>query len=253
MWFCLFWIAIAGFDLGQDYISSAINENHFSLAESLSYKMFWLLFIPLSLAEITSLSNFQPDYSSIRNYLFTAILVTVFTLVHLLIFSLILYGISFLIHNNPWSLSFLISEKLSTRLATGSFIYLGIAVIHYLVSRNQFTQKIEAPEHLDKIPIKNGQKTHLIHPDQIKWISSDGAYLYIHTAEKKHVVLDSLKNIITTLPDNFKRIHRSTIVNIDTIKKLKSRGNGDYDVVLDSNHELRLSRNYTKPLRGLIL
>lgn len=87
----------------------------------------------------------------------------------------------------------------------------------------------------------------------IKWIGSDGAYLDIYTTSQKHVVLDSLKNVIKTLPDNFKRIHRSTIVNIDHIKKLQSRGNGDYDVIMKCGKTLRLSRNYAPSLRGLLL
>lgn len=104
-----------------------------------------------------------------------------------------------------------------------------------------------------KIKIKNGHNTLLVEVDKISWISSDGAYLNIHTANKKYVILDSLKNIITTLPENFKRIHRSTIVNIDHVEGLTSRGNGDYDMRLDSGKELRLSRNYVKPLKGLLL
>ena len=64
--------------------------------------------------------------------------------------------------------------------------------------------------------------------------------------------MDSLKRIINDLPENFKRIHRSTIVIADYIKESNSRGNGDYNVIMKCDRILRLSRNYAKPLKKLL-
>lgn len=66
-------------------------------------------------------------------------------------------------------------------------------------------------------------------------------------------MLNSLKHIIKRLPENFKRIHKSTIVNVDYISEFKSRGNGDYDVIMNDGSVLRLSRNYREELKGHIL
>lgn len=250
--FCFLAVLMAVLELGQDYISSTLNGNYFRLAESLSYKLFWLLFIPFSIIQLYVLKKTGRNFSGTVYFTFNTLFILLITLAHLVIFSLFLFGISDLIHDDSWSLSFLITEKLSTRLYIGLAIYIVFPVIYFLLNQRESGRKQKQQESFNTITVKNGQSTILVDVDNIYWIGSDGAYLYIHTADKKHVVLDSLKNIITTLPDNFRRIHRSTIVNMDVIKELKSRGNGDYDVLLDDNRKLRLSRNYTKPLKGIL-
>jgi two-component system, LytTR family, response regulator len=50
--------------------------------------------------------------------------------------------------------------------------------------------------------------------------------------------------------EQFIRIHRSTIVNIERICALELRDTGDYEVVLKSKARLRLSRRYRKRLPG---
>lgn len=251
-WFCAFWLLIAFLEFGQDYFSSVLNENQFRLAESLSYKLFWLLFIPFSLLLIHSLGQFKKSLSRNAFYAVTALIILFGTLIHLAVFSLFLHGISNLIHENAWSLSFLITEKLSTRLYIGLICYLMVSFAYILLTRRKPVKQRQR-KYSNTITVKRGRKSKLIDTDTIKWISSDGQYLTVHTTGKKHVIIDSLKHIIKTLPENFRRIHRSTIVNIDRIKELESRGNGDYDIIMDDARTLRLSRNYAKPLRGTLL
>lgn len=251
--FCAFWLFVALLELGQDYISALLNDNSFVIVESLSYKVFWLLFIPLSVSLDYGYAKAGNFVSGIPYLTLSAILVLFVTLVHLIAFSLILFGISNLIHEDPVTLLFLLYEKLSTRLYIALSVYTVLSVLYLLYRHRKSRIENREPEKPSAITVKNGKSTVLVDVDDIKWISSDGAYLDIHTESKKHVVLDSLKHIIKELPDNFKRIHKSTIVNIEGIRELKSRGNGDYDVVMDDEAVLRLSRNYTKQLKGILL
>lgn len=253
--FCAFWVFIALLELGQDYISSILNDNSFSILESLSYKLFWPLFIPLSIALEYSFRKAKKFVDGLSYFVCNALLVIAITAIHLILFSFILFGISNLFQEDPVTLLYLIYEKLSTRLYIALSIYATLSALYFFVRRKKSRQKANASQQRAQktITVKNGKRSVIVDIDDIKWIGSDGAYLDIHTTSKKHVVLDSLKKIIKNLPDNFKRIHRSTIVNIDRINELKSRGNGDYDVIMDDNHVLRLSRNYTKRLKGLLL
>lgn len=250
--FCAFWLLIASLEFGQDYFSSVLNENQFRLAESLSYKLFWLLFIPFSFLLIHSLAQIKKSLSRHVFYGAMALLIFFGTLIHLAVFSLFLHGISNVIHENAWSLSFLITEKLSTRLYISLIFYLLVSVGYIVLTRRK-SAKRRQQKYPNTITVKRGRKSILIDTDTIKWISSDGQYLTVHTTDKKHVIIDSLKHIIRTLPENFRRIHRSTIVNVDRIRELESRGNGDYDIIMDDARTLRLSRNYAKPLRGTLL
>lgn len=252
-WFCLFWLMIGALELGQDYISALLNGNPFRFTESVSYKLFWLLFIPFSGIVVYGLHKIRFFSSGIADVSVSVLLALSISLVHLFIFSLFLYGVSIFIHTDPWSLTFLISEKLSTRLYISLGIYILLAAGYLLIQRNQQNSETEPYDTFKTITVKHGQTSILVDTDDIRWIESDGPYLSIYTPEKKHVVLDSLKHIITRLPGNFRRIHRSTIVNLDKISELKSRLNGDYDVLLEDGRVLRLSRNYAKPLKGSLL
>ncbi|NGP75458.1 LytTR family transcriptional regulator [Balneolaceae bacterium YR4-1] len=253
--FCAFWLFIALLELGQDYLSTMLNGNAFMIGESLSYKLFWLLFIPFSLVLIYGYKKAENLVSGPLLYITGFLIVSASTIIHLTVFSVILFGISNLIHEEPLTLVFLIYEKLSTRLYMALSIYFMLSVLYVMFKnrRSEQDQKSGQQTYSSTLTVKNGRRTVLVEVTDIRWIGSDGAYLDIHTESKKHVILDSLKDIINRLPDNFKRIHKSTIVNIDHISELKSRGNGDYDVIMKDGSVLRLSRNYSKALKGLFL
>lgn len=250
-WICAFGVLMAFLEFGQDYIGSFLNTGHFYLVESLAYKLFWFIFIPLVVVLDFSLEAIRPRFQKATYFIFNSLLVIAFTLAHLFLFSVFLFGISGLIHQNPWELSFILIEKLSTRFYIGLSIYI-IFSAYIMFRHNVWAKKESKKKYAKSIAVKNGQTTIYVDVTTINWISSDGPYLYIHTEDKKHVILDSLKHIITTLPVNFKRIHRSTIINTAKVQRLKSRGNGDYDVMLNGM-ELRLSRNYAKSVKGILL
>jgi two-component system, LytTR family, response regulator len=48
---------------------------------------------------------------------------------------------------------------------------------------------------------------------------------------------------------SFARIHRSIIVNLDRVRALVLHDGGEYEVVLDSEARLRLSRRYRKRIQ----
>lgn len=247
--FCIFWIFVAFLEFGQDYISALLNGNTFIIGESLSYKLFWLLFIPFCIALDQGIAKAGKVWSGPFWIAGIIIQILTVTFLHLMVFSLMLFGISFLMHDDPISLLFLLYEKLSNRLYIALSIYTVFPMLAVFINHLWMRRELGAKNQSKTLTVKNGKSTVLIATAEIMWISSDRAYLDIHTENKTHVVLGSLKNIIQKLPDNFKRIHRSTIVDMERIEKLHSRGNGDYDVFMGNGKTLRLSRNYAKDLK----
>lgn len=252
-WLFYLGLLMAFLEFGQDYISSVLNGNYFSLGQSLSYKLFWLLFPLFSIGLVAWYHKTESFSSKVLQAVLGTLIILLITFAHLLVFSLLLFGISNMFYEESASVYFLITEKLSTRLYIGLSIYIIFSALYYYRTKQKNVGNYEKEQNQFKnITVKNGRTTTLVEVSTINWISSDGHYLSIHTENRKHVILDSLKNIITSLPENFKRIHRSTIINTDRIIKLKSRGNGDYDVIMNDGTTLRLSRNYTESLKDLL-
>jgi DNA-binding LytR/AlgR family response regulator len=74
--------------------------------------------------------------------------------------------------------------------------------------------------------------------NDILYIEALADYVLIHTTEQQYVVLMTMKNILRKLPDNFKRIHRSFIVNCNRIDSIE-----ESSVIINRKH-LTISNTY---------
>jgi two-component system, LytTR family, response regulator len=97
----------------------------------------------------------------------------------------------------------------------------------------------------DVLAIRDGGRTLRVATASIRWIEAAGDYMCVHTDGETHVLRATLRELETELdPARFQRVHRSTIVNLDRVRALRSHINGEYFLELDSGHELKLSRSY---------
>ncbi|MCU1287989.1 MAG: yehT 1 [Acidobacteria bacterium] len=104
--------------------------------------------------------------------------------------------------------------------------------------------KIEK-KYLERLVVKSVGRVFFIKTEEIDWIEAAGNYLKLHVGKESHLIRETMNAIETKLnPDKFLRIHRSTVVNIDSIKELHPMFSGDYSVILRDKTELTLSRNY---------
>lgn len=89
--------------------------------------------------------------------------------------------------------------------------------------------------------------------DQVDWIAAADDYAEVHVAGATHLIETTLSELERTLPpDQFARIHRSTLVRVDRIVEVRSLGRGDASVRLSDASELRLSRRYRANLASLL-
>lgn len=104
----------------------------------------------------------------------------------------------------------------------------------------------------DVLAIKDGQKIVRVPMPSIRWIEAAGDYMCVHTDSETHVLRATLRDLETQLdPKRFQRVHRSSIVNIARVREMRSHMNGEYFLILDSGHELKLSRSYRDKLELL--
>ncbi len=106
------------------------------------------------------------------------------------------------------------------------------------------------PTHyLQKLAIKQGNKTSLIATNTIKYIIASGVYAEIFTPEGKYLHRDSLSNLETQLdPEHFFRVHRSSIVNLEAVKEIVHSDFSEIDVRMEDNRLISVSKPLKKEL-----
>ena len=111
----------------------------------------------------------------------------------------------------------------------------------------------EAPRTGGKLAIKDGARLLRIDVDAIRWIDAAGDYMCIHAGDETHVLRGTMQELEQRLdPQQFARIHRSTIVNLGRVKEMRPHVNGEYFLTLDSGHELKLSRSFRDKVKLFI-
>mgnify|MGYP002780694590 FL=1 len=103
------------------------------------------------------------------------------------------------------------------------------------------------PRYPDILPIKTGRETLRVKAAEIDWIDAAGDYMCIHVGKQTHVIRGTMKDLEQALdPDVFQRVHRSAIVNLRRVRKLRPHANGEYFLTLDGGQELKLSSVVTR-------
>ncbi len=107
--------------------------------------------------------------------------------------------------------------------------------------------------YLQRIMIKSRQSMYFLRVEDVEWIEAAGDYVAIHAGGKSHLLRETMSGILQKLdPTKFVRIHRSSIVCIDSISELKPYFHGDYIILLKSGKELKLSRRYWEKVEKVL-
>jgi DNA-binding LytR/AlgR family response regulator len=76
----------------------------------------------------------------------------------------------------------------------------------------------------NKLFIKDGYSTHVININEIVYIESEGNYINIFTSSKKYLSRQNMESILLDIDSNdFLKIHRSFVVNLNKVKKYSSK------------------------------
>jgi two-component system LytT family response regulator len=105
----------------------------------------------------------------------------------------------------------------------------------------------------DRILLKSSGEIFFLKADEIDWIEAEGDYMKFHVAGRAHLMRETMARLEARLdPKRFIRIHRSTIVNIDRLRKLSPSFAGEYAVILHDGTKLKLSRGYHERIASLL-
>ncbi len=106
-------------------------------------------------------------------------------------------------------------------------------------------------ENLTRIVVKNGNNINVIPVNEINFIEAQEDYVMIYTNKSKYLKSQTMNFLEQNLPENqFIRIHRSYIVNIEKIDKIEPYDKESYIAIIQPAFKLRISRSGYKKLKN---
>ena len=129
------------------------------------------------------------------------------------------------------------------------------ARLHQLLDYLQHAPAPAAPADnpADRILLKSSGEIFFLKAEEIDWIEAEGDYMKFHVGGRTHLMRETMARLEARLdPARFIRIHRSTIVNIDRLRKLSPSFASEYAVILHDGTKLKLSRGYHDRIAALL-
>jgi two-component system LytT family response regulator len=104
-----------------------------------------------------------------------------------------------------------------------------------------------------RISVNTGEHSRVIPVADIDWVRADGNYVRIHVGGKSYLHRETLRHLLESLdPNEFLRIHRSIVVNVDRIHEVHTLFQGHAEVVLRDGTRLDLSRRFRAGARAAL-
>lgn len=130
-------------------------------------------------------------------------------------------------------------ERAKMRLKTAQAAHFGPNFLPFLRNR------MMPGAYWDRLVVKSAGLTRFIKATEIDWIEAAGVYVNLHVRGKEILYRAALRELVDRLdPSRFVRIHRSSIVNIESIDTLEPISHGEFEIVLKEGSRLHLSRSF---------
>lgn len=106
---------------------------------------------------------------------------------------------------------------------------------------------------LERVLIRDGARVHVVAADKIDFIEAQDDYVRISAAGKSYLKNQRLSELESLLdPQAFLRIHRSYIVNLESISRIEQAGKDSHTAVLKDDTRIPISRSGYQKVRNLI-
>jgi len=101
--------------------------------------------------------------------------------------------------------------------------------------------------------VRAGGRVVFLDIDEIDWLEAAANYVKVHVGKDVYQLREGIGRMVERLdPEQFVRIHRSTIANVRRVRELQPCNSGEYIVVLKDGKELSCSRGYRAGVQRLI-
>jgi two-component system LytT family response regulator len=107
------------------------------------------------------------------------------------------------------------------------------------------TPPLEPRRYLKRILVQANGRELFLPVERLDWASSDRNYVHLHTGPVTYTIRGTLENLARQLdPDQFLRINRSELVNLDRVREMQPWFHGERRVILDDGRELTWTRRF---------
>jgi two-component system LytT family response regulator len=111
----------------------------------------------------------------------------------------------------------------------------------------------EQPPTRSRLVVKCDGRVLFLKHGEIDWIEAVGNYVTLHVGREKHLLRGPMNELEDRLPsERFLRIHRSTIVNLDSVREVQPLFQGESVVLLKDGTRLEASRSGSQKLLSLL-
>ncbi len=109
---------------------------------------------------------------------------------------------------------------------------------------------IRMPGYPDRLLVSKGNDECLVRLDDVTCISAAGNYVEVYCEHQLYLMRATMKEVEEKLPpDEFIRIHRSHIVRLRDVDRIRTLASGNGTVRLRCGRELRISKRYKSQLQ----
>lgn len=124
------------------------------------------------------------------------------------------------------------------------------AIKKYLSQEKNYTGKaveeftIDMPERQNRIVVKDKDNIRIIPVEDIRYIEANDDYVMIYTEAKKHLKKATMQLLEKSLnPNQFIRVHRSYLININQLSKIEPYGKNNHIGILRQGAKIPISRS----------
>jgi hypothetical protein len=252
----LFVLSFVILTLIQDSLRSGLQNSAFYFSESFIFSSFWWLFAPLLFAQYVVVNSKKSSKRLLVQ--FAVILLPV--IIHLFAFPLLVWVLSQLFYYHTYAFNQTFSYTLSQHVYLLLLLYtIPVIAFQYFIKKIKLTTTVGQMANnavsntfISTILVSDGNKKYRIDVSEIVYFSASPPYINVQLKDKRYLHHATLKSISSQLnPGQFVRVHKSAIVNINCVISCTTRFNGDYDLTMTNNVQLRLSRNFAADFKNL--
>lgn len=108
-------------------------------------------------------------------------------------------------------------------------------------------------KYADRLVIKTAGRIFFLSVAEVDWIEAADNYVRLHAGSETHLLRETMNKLEKTLdPEQFLRVHRSRMVNIQRVKELRPLFRGEYDLMLKDGTRLETGRGYRDRIQKLL-